>query len=185
MPKFLCADLHLGHKRMVEFDELRQRNLRPFSNVDEHDSALIKGINDTCNSGDTLYVLGDVVINSKYLHLLRQVNCDMQLIMGNHEIEDVQMYLKYFSRISSCRVFEKFIATHIPVHPNQIPRFNVNVHGHLHDKVVRYDDGNPNTHYICVSMEQINYTPISLDAIEQRIVSTVRGKVKGDTSSHP
>ena len=185
MGKFLCADLHLGHKKLVEFDERMRGTQRPFGHIDDHDSTIIKNINNACSSADTLYVLGDVTVNSKHLYLLRQINCNMHLIKGNHDVADPQMYLKHFYQISGCRVFEKFIATHIPIHPREIPRFNVNVHGHLHDQVVKCNDGSVDPNYICVSMEQINYTPISLEAIESRIMNTVRGKVKGDLSSHP
>lgn len=185
MGKFFCADLHIGHKRLVQHDERLGRIPRPFGSIEDHDNEIIRSINETCDSGDTLYVLGDVTVNSKNLYRLREINCKMHLIMGNHDLEDSQTYMKYFYKVSAYRVFEKFIATHIPIHPMEMPRFNVNVHGHLHNSVVRCGDGNIDAHYICVSMEQIGYKPISFEAIEQRIMTTVRGRVKGDTTSHP
>ena len=135
---------------MVEFDKKRGPS-RPFANIDEHDSALINGINNTCSGDDTLYVLGDVAMNSKYLHLLRQVNCRMHLVEGNHDIEDTQTYARHFYRVSGSRIFENFIATHIPIHPMELTRFNVNVnvHGHLHNGIVRYDNGYKNPRYMC------------------------------------
>ena len=52
--------------------------------------------------------------------------------------------------------------THIPIHPGQLNRFDANIHGHIHDRKI--DD----KRYVNVSVEQINYTPISLDEVLYR-----------------
>jgi calcineurin-like phosphoesterase family protein len=55
--------------------------------------------------------------------------------------------------------------THIPVHYCELEyRFKKNIHGHMHEKVVLFND-KPDSRYINVSCEQINYTPIALEEI--------------------
>ena len=55
--------------------------------------------------------------------------------------------------------YKDCVLTHIPVHPSQFPRFRLNIHGHLHLKVIA------DTRYINVSCEQVNYTPVLLKNI--------------------
>ena len=47
------ADLHLGHQNCIGFDG------RPFSNIDEHDKALITNWNAVVMPDDHVYVVGD------------------------------------------------------------------------------------------------------------------------------
>ncbi len=79
------------------------------------------------------------------------------------------------------------ILSHIPIHPNSLARWGTNVHGHLHSNVVTKEDivedgwedrfnkkyvlaQVPDHRYFCVSVEQINYTPISLENLKLEIV---------------
>jgi calcineurin-like phosphoesterase family protein len=58
--------------------------------------------------------------------------------------------------------------SHIPIHPQSMNRWKLNVHGHTHDKLIQSKVGEifygnySDPRYRCVSMEQINYTPIDL-----------------------
>ena len=47
------ADMHLGHQNSIGFDG------RPFSNIDEHDKALITNWNAVVMPDDHVYVVGD------------------------------------------------------------------------------------------------------------------------------
>jgi calcineurin-like phosphoesterase family protein len=84
---------------------------------------------------DTVYHLGDVVINQKHLHKIARLNGKKKLIMGNHDIFGFQKYKDAgFYEICSYRVFvDEFVCSHIPLHPDCISdRFITNIHGHLH-----------------------------------------------------
>ncbi len=68
------------------------------------------------------------------------------------------------------------VLSHIPLHPESLARWGANVHGHLHtNNVMKHDVKNPSKpmiiddRYICVCMEQINYTPISLEDVKKKI----------------
>ena len=92
--------------------------------------------------------------------------------MGNHD--NYARVEPYVDKISGCLERKQYLLTHMPVHPNQQYRYKKNIHGHLHSDVVRLPDEHPelgwprpdafrpgpDPWYRCVSMEQIDYTPI-------------------------
>jgi calcineurin-like phosphoesterase family protein len=65
--------------------------------------------------------------------------------------------------------YKGVILTHCPIHPSELEyRFPLNIHGHIHDKVVVLDywTNIPDQRYICVSCERIDYTPKTLDELK-------------------
>lgn len=69
------------HKMLIE------RQLRPFSTVDEMNRVLIDNITDTLSAGDQLYILGDLAMGLKTesLPLLKGISNEMYLVPGNHD----------------------------------------------------------------------------------------------------
>jgi hypothetical protein len=64
--------------------------------------------------------------------------------------------------------------SHVPIHPQSLSRWKVNVHGHLHHNRVMVDKPKNSydydERYQNVSMEQlIQYTPISLEEMKSRL----------------
>ena len=60
----------------------------------------------------------------------------------------------------STKVVPRMFLTHCPIHPREFEdRVVRNLHGHLHEHVVLDDKGEPDPRYICVSCEQLDYTP--------------------------
>lgn len=174
--RFTIADLHLGHEATCTRFKLADgvTPLRPFANSDEMDEEIVKRWNETVRDYDKIYVLGDVVINQKNLHTLGRLRGKKRLIPGNHDIFKMEEYLKYFDDVHGYKVWvDDFIMSHIPLHPDSISkRFKANVHGHYHAHRVmtktrageRIDP-----RYLCVSVEQTNFTPISFDEVRARI----------------
>jgi calcineurin-like phosphoesterase family protein len=68
---------------------------------------------------------------------------------------------------------DQFILSHIPLHPDCVgERFKRNVHGHLHgNRIMKlniqspHELWEPDPRYLCVCVEQINYTPVSFDDV--------------------
>jgi calcineurin-like phosphoesterase family protein len=128
-----------------------------------------------------VYHLGDVVIARRHLETVKRLNGRKILIRGNHDIfKDKDYYEAGFEQIHGVRVFvDQFILSHIPLHPDCVgERFKRNVHGHLHGNRImqEYDTGmgstwhadygmRPDPRYLCVCVEQINYTPVSFDDV--------------------
>lgn len=155
---FYCGDTHFGHKNIINFtDRITGKRIRPFSSVQEHDQILIDNWNRVVKPTDKVFLMGDVAIPRKGLEVVARLNGRKHLVQGNHDIFPTNDYIKYFYRISSTVVNhqDRFIVTHIPIHPSQLGRFKCNVHGHLHSEVI--DD----PRYINLSLEHINFTPIS------------------------
>lgn len=164
---FLIADTHLGHENMTKWVEEDGSKCRPWDNVDDMNRDIISRCNSRVGKADKLYILGDVVFGKKNLHLLEQLNGKKCLILGNHDLQDIPVYLEYFYAVRSMHVLGDFVMTHIPLHTQSIGRWKGgNIHGHLHKNKILGIDGKPDSRYICVSAEQINYTPISFNEIE-------------------
>lgn len=169
---FLCADTHFGHKGICEFLRANGEKERPWDNVEEMDEALIKNWNSVVTPKDKVYHLGDVVINRRALKTLERLNGEKVLIKGNHDLFRVDEYLQYFKDIRGSHKLDNYILTHIPIHPDSLARWaNGNIHGHLHSNRVM-KDGCIDTRYYCVSVEHINYTPVSFEEVKFKMKNT-------------
>jgi len=183
--RFVISDTHFGHTNSWEKFKLEDGSpLRPFTSTEEMDETMIERWNAKVKPGDTVYHLGDVVINQKSLHLVSRLNGRKILIRGNHDIfKDKQYRDVGFEQLHGVRVFvDKFILSHIPLHPDCVTeRFKVNVHGHLHANEIKMPwgvnaDRNeiiyadfPDPRYLCVSVEHTNYEPLHFDEVQARI----------------
>lgn len=162
--RFVISDTHFGHANILTFKREDGSPLRDFATIQEHDETLIGNWNRTVGPEDVVYHLGDAVINRRYLKTLGRLNGRKRLIRGNHDIFPTSEYLPYFEEIYGVLVLPKMhlVMSHIPLHPDSVARWKLNVHGHLHA-------GNVNDpRYINVSCEQVNYTPADLDELLTR-----------------
>lgn len=172
---FFIADLHFGHKKIIEFE----KEHRPFATIEEHNEELIKRWNEKVTKNDSVWVLGDFCFGKQNLEIADRLNGTKRLVMGNHDMYPAADYLKYFTRVCGVVEFSGMILSHIPVHENQLERYTHNIHGHLHSKKVykkifyynkemkmkQLEDNR----YINVSVEQINLTPISFGEIQKKL----------------
>lgn len=159
--------------------------------VAAHDDAIVERWNSVVKPSDKVYVLGDVIIGRSQLPTLGRLNGKKRLYMGNHDIFIKKWnadYQPYFTEISAYKVFDDLICSHIPLHPESVKeRWKANVHGHLHANRVKahmprkgvlgkaIDIFAPREAidpiYLNVSLEQIDYTPISMDEVYARIAA--------------
>lgn len=170
--RFVISDTHFGHTNSWEKFKLADGSpLRPFTSTEEMDETMIERWNAKVKPGDTVYHLGDVVINQKSLHLVSRLNGRKILVRGNHDIFKDKQYAEVgFEQIHGVRVFvDKFILSHIPLHPDCVTeRFKVNVHGHLHANQL-WMGKEIDPRYLCVSVEHTNYEPLHFDEVQARI----------------
>jgi calcineurin-like phosphoesterase family protein len=135
------------------------------------DEAMVDNWNKTVRPQDTVYHLGDVVIARRHLETVKRLNGRKILIRGNHDIfKDKDYYEAGFEQIHGVRVFvDQFILSHIPLHPDCVgERFKRNVHGHLHgNRIMKqvFRSFTIDPRYLCVCVEQINFTPVSFDDV--------------------
>ncbi len=191
--RFVISDTHFGHTNSWEKFKLPNGDpLRPFTSTEEMDETMVERWNAKVGPHDTVYHLGDVVINRKSLHHVNRLNGKKRLVRGNHDIFKDQDYRDVgFESLYGVRVFvDKFILSHIPLHPDSITdRFRACIHGHLHaNRVMKQviDQDNPvgtkydgstiystkeeiDPRYYCVSVEHTDYAPLSFEEVEQKL----------------
>jgi calcineurin-like phosphoesterase family protein len=175
---YVVSDLHLHHERLCTFtfkdsDRLIRRHPftdSGFTDIEDHDQFIIQQWNDTVSAGDTVYVLGDVVINRKGLYKLDLLNGRKILVPGNHDIFHIDDYRNHFADVRGYIVRNEVIFSHIPVYSGQLEhRFKLNCHGHTHQNLVMMkkngaDISDPR--YMNVCYEQLkDYKPISIDEV--------------------
>ena len=178
---FLTSDTHFGHANICKFTTADGKPVRPWDNADEMDEALVANWNSVVKPNDKVYHLGDVVINKKALKTLGRLNGDKVLIRGNHDIFADSEYHQYFRSLRGYHVMNGMILSHIPVHPESLGRFGVNIHGHLHTNRVKkargVDSKSGNVlysnqidpRYHCVCVEQTDFRPILFEEVVRRI----------------
>ena len=163
---FFISDPHFGHAGVCKFLDKDGVKIRPWTDPEEMNEALVENWNSVVREQDKVYCLGDVVINRRYLPILHRLKGHKTLIRGNHDVFKLKEYMTYFGEVHGVRVLEGLILSHIPLHKaSVVPRFGVNVHGHLHTNYIN------DPAYLCVCVEQINFTPLSLEDARKLIVT--------------
>lgn len=149
------------------------------SNMDEADELMIQRHNARVKPNDRVYFVGDFCFSKRHIHKAGLMNGRKVLVKGNHDTLELKEYLPYFDDVRGVHQFDGMVITHIPVHEQSLGRWGFNVHGHLHaNRVMLIDRGcswgcsqtDPpkiDHRYFNVSVEQINYTPISLEEVKK------------------
>lgn len=131
---YVISDLHLGHKRILEFSG-QWRNWA--DSVLEHDHILIERIRSVCkNKRDILYILGDVAMDVDKLEMLDEIPAQKILVRGNHDVYPDDVYRKYFTKILGFVRYKNMWLSHCPIHPDEL-RGKICVHGHVHSNSIR------------------------------------------------
>lgn len=168
---FFASDHHFGHANILNFKREDGSPLRVFKDVDHMNEYMVMQHNRRVRPGDKVYFLGDVTMarNAKSLEILGRMNGEKILIKGNHDLAKAEQYLQYFKDIRVYHQFDGMILSHIPIHPESLGRWGVNIHGHTHaNRVLLGLSKIPDKRYFCVCMEQLDdYTPISLEEVKK------------------
>ena len=157
MAIFVLSDTHFGHKRVLDFERF------DFKTIEEHDEFIIKKWNSVVTKKDKVYHLGDVFFGKgDFQSIIHRLNGYKILVRGNHD----QKGEEYFKRIGFDEVYSvpiylqnNIVLSHEPLKEALDNPYLINIHGHLHGSTLKLDN------YFCVSMDQINYTPMNLKNI--------------------
>ena len=179
---FLCSDHHFSHANILTFTDAEGNRVRNFDSVEQMDETMVENHNRVVSPKDKVYFLGDVAFNKANLAIAARLNGEKVLIKGNHDQEKLSEYQKYFKDVRGSHQFSGLLFTHIPVHVDSLGRWGTNVHGHLHTNQVMirgFADKpvEPDPRYFSVCMEQINYTPISLEEAKKQIKNRLEAAV--------
>jgi calcineurin-like phosphoesterase family protein len=178
---FLVSDTHFGHTGVCRFTRSDGvTKLRPWDSAEEMDEEMVRRWNERVKPTDKVYHLGDVVINRKALGIMRRLNGDKVLIRGNHDIFKDDDYREHFRDLRAYHVMNGMILSHIPIHPESLGRFGVNIHGHLHanrvmrptrtlEEFIAHGCETIDERYHSVCVETTDFAPILFEEVIARI----------------
>lgn len=121
---WFTSDLHLGHDLAAE--------KRGYKSVEDHDDGIIYTLSQQMNKRSVLWVLGDVAMRMQSIDMLDSILGRKWLVLGNHDQFDIGVYIKYFQKIYGFTKYKEMWLSHAPIHPQEIYRAKLNVHGHIH-----------------------------------------------------
>lgn len=168
---WFSSDFHFRHQREFLFQP------RGFSSIEEHDVSILESINSTVAADDTLYVLGDLMLNDndKGIEYLKQIKCqDVRVVLGNHDTDNRKaLYesLPNFTILGYAHPFKykkwRFMLSHYPMKcdnydDDEKPYLKVwNLCGHSHTKQI-FD---PITGSYHCELDAHSNFPVSIDTI--------------------
>ena len=160
---------------MMKFTRNDGSPLRVFQDATHMNEYMIMQHNRVVGIKDKVYFLGDLAMSKKFLPLLHRMNGEKVLIRGNHDLETANVYMTYFKDVRGVHQLDGMLLSHIPVHPESLSRWKINVHGHLHANRVmipnpysEHGDKMIDPRYVSVCMEQLDdYTPVSLEELKK------------------
>jgi calcineurin-like phosphoesterase family protein len=161
---------------MYRFLRADGTRVRPWASAAEGDAVMAAKWNNTVSKGDKVYVMGDVAFTPKDLKILGYLNGTKILIKGNHDTLQLSQYAKYFKDVRAYHKLDNEILSHIPIHPVSLWRAKrnaswLNIHAHLHAEEVMLAEGVTDLRYFSCCVERIDYTPISIDEIRNRVAA--------------
>ncbi len=157
---WVISDPHFNHGNILTFKNSDGNPVRSFSSVEEMNETMIERWNEIVEDGDRVYLLGDVAFHPRTFHsIIPRLKGRICLVQGNHEPTKSRRYLDLFDDVRGYVIGKGYIMSHIPLHPDCLSRWKINIHGHLHGNVI--DD----SRYVNVCVEQTDYRPVMLSKI--------------------
>ncbi|WP_209602246.1 metallophosphoesterase family protein [Sinorhizobium kostiense] len=132
---YFTSDTHFGDARVLRIDR------RPFSNMVEHDAALIANWNSAVSPDDEIWHLGDFASKRGRFaeDLLSRLNGRKHLIIGNNDTAETIMAAGWQSAQHYAELMidgQLLILCHYPFRTwNQMGKKSVNLHGHSHGRL--------------------------------------------------
>ena len=165
---WLISDTHFNHAGILTFNDYEGKPVRPFDSVDEMNQCMLDNWNDTVKPGDTVIHCGDVLFGMDKVDWLEanfaKLPGNKRLVLGNHD--NIKQLAPFFKDIQLWINLPGLVLTHMPLHEQTLAETRrwdgitpLNVHGHIHT------NPSPEGPYKCVCVEQINYTPVNIDAL--------------------
>jgi calcineurin-like phosphoesterase family protein len=159
---WVISDTHFGHENIYKFTSFDgvTRVRASFESALEADREMVQRWNSVVRPEDHVWHLGDVTMGSD-LRIIKELLGHKRLLLGNHDRCDVRAYREAgFQKVQSYRFCDRWgIMSHIPLHPMSLGD-KINIHGHIHEREAF------GPQYKNVSVEQINYTPVLLEALK-------------------
>lgn len=173
--KWFISDTHFFHTNILKFLDNKGQLFRGniFKNTEDMNEYMVKKWNEVVGENDYVYHLGDVTFryDGVFNNLMSRLKGKKRLIIGNHDKIWNPSLQKWFEKADLWKGFSEkqtgvkygFTASHFPMQQKQLRDGSFNVHGHVHQ------NESPEEHQINVSVEVIDYTPVHIDSIIEKI----------------
>lgn len=167
---FHAGDYHFFHKNI--------HKMRPYLGAtceEEHREMIIDAHNKVIGKRDLIFLHGDIVFeaNDYAISQIKRLNGMKHLILGNHDVHKRELFDCFHSISSLVKYKGKFWLSHAPLHTQEL-RGKMNIHGHTHGYNMAFDGDagtRPDYRYFNVSLENIEYKPISHETLLLTIAS--------------
>lgn len=169
---FITSDLHFCHNKPFIYEP------RGFSSVYEMNEEIIRRWNEVVSWDDTVYLLGDVMLNNNYegCKYLNRLAGNIYILTGNHDtLTRIQEYVNIrptilhlgLAYILKYQGYHFYLSHYQTITTNfdddkPLRRKILNIHGHTHSKEI-FSSQYPGC-YNC-ALDAHNCFPISLDKI--------------------
>jgi len=168
---FIVSDTHFNHSTMIE------QGWRGFRTVESMNEFIISQWNKTVGKEDTVYHLGDVVMNIKehfYTNILPRLNGKIIFIRGNHDNQKMSMI---DNLIISWRG-EQYELVHSPY--NCTESVKIVLHGHIHQSGRRASIGKCIKPHLYQSVDFITYYNCNLEfhKYKPKLLNEIVGECK-------
>lgn len=175
---FVWSDLHLGHANIIEYQD------RPFFDSPDMEAQLWERWEAVLQPNSVLVLVGDIAMgdalcDATWSRVRRSPGRHKHLVVGNHDLTGLgELRAEGFDSVWSIMTSSgtpPLVWTHYPL--REVPKGHVNIHGHVH--------GTPPgaSRHINVSVEQLDYEPVSLARLRPLARALAAGKVPaGETT---
>ena len=148
---YFTSDLHLCHDKEFIYKP------RGYNSVDEMSNRIIENINATVNEDDTLYILGDLMLNNSKLEvamkLLKTIKCkNIYVILGNHDTDNRIIFYESLPNVKGVVEAKRikygkyhFFLCHYPTFTGNLEKESltqvlINLYGHTHQRTKFYNE---------------------------------------------
>jgi calcineurin-like phosphoesterase family protein len=168
MTVWFTSDHHFGHAKILEYSN------RPFSNIDEMNSTLIKNWNASVKPSESVYFLGDFALCKEDLaiEIIKQLNGNKYWIFGNHDryLKKSKRFCGYWSLERDMMEIDingqKIVLCHYALRTwHSQHRGAWNIHGHSHGSLPRL----PGYKQIDVGVDCWDMKPVSFDTLKEEM----------------
>ena len=149
MNTFVTSDHHFHHEKIINYSK------RPFKSVEEMDAVMEKNWNEEVKPDDLVIHVGDFSFGTQedIEATVAQLHGRKWLVLGNHDLYHVHRKITkdlfwFYYKIGFERVMTKhyeivdgyrILFTHRPQMDLDLTLYDVNFHGHVHEKWFRRD----------------------------------------------
>lgn len=185
MTAFFTSDLHFMHDKEFLYGP------RGFSSVGEMNEGIVDRWNSVVKPGDTVYVLGDLMLGGasgtvEGVRLLRRLNGDLRIILGNHDTDNRVAAYSGVPSVKSILYADKVKIGGLKAFLSHYPCITSNgeksigetvfsLSGHTHSKDL-FHEGNPLMYN--VALDAHNCTPVSEDEVVADITDAYRSMTR-------